>query len=361
MSLVTTLRDDLTSNLEYAIYYSGLGWGIFPAHTIRNKQCSCLKVNCKSPGKHPMTRNGLKDATTDRSQIIKWWNKNPDANIAIRTGKKSGIVALDIDTKSNGFESLDALQNTFELLPETLTSITGGKGRHICFSHPGGRIKTRSNLFEGIDVRADGGYIIAPPSLHLSGNAYQWADIDSLLVAPPEWLLRLINGKDSSVPVEALEIIPMGCRNSSLMSLAGLKWNQGMRKKELQTFLLEENALRCKPPLGHAEVTQIFESVTSYQRGERNFIFTWRQRFRESDLPRLSKLLLHTLSDHMDSSGRSCYPTQEQLALESSMTRKTVRTQINLCVNEGWIEKYLHKSDAQKFWNYGYIARLPDG
>ena len=347
------------SNLEYALYYSGLGWEVFPAHTIRDGHCSCGKI-CNSPGKHPMTRKGLKDATTDRSQILKWWNKTPDANIAIRTGKESGLIALDIDTKSNGFDSLETLENTFDKLPSTLTSITGSKGKHICFKHPGGKIKTRAKMLDGIDFRADGGYIIAPPSSHISGNAYKWIDIKLSLMEPPQWLLQRVNDTGRTALAETLEIIPEGARNSSLMSLAGLQWSQGVSKKKLQTYLLEENTLRCKPPLGHPEVIGIIERVSSYQRGASQYIFEWRRRFMGSDLSNLSKLVLHTLSNHMDSSGRSCYPTQEQISKESSMTVKTARKHVELCVNEGWVDKYIHSTDNQKYWNYGYLAKIPD-
>jgi len=360
MTYANQVEDSPTSNLEYALYYSSLGWEVFPAHTMRNGHCSCGKF-CKSPGKHPMTRNGLKDATTDNKTIIKWWKITPDANIAIRTGKESGLIALDIDTKSNGFDSLDTLENTFSELPDTLTSVTGSNGNHICFSHPGGKVKTRSNILDGIDFRGDGGYIIAPPSLHNSGKAYLWADINLSLQKAPEWLIQLINDPVKSASEKDEKFLYEGSRNDSLMSLAGLKWNQGITKKALKTFLLEENQIRCKPPLPNSEVTGLVERITSYKRGERNFIFTWRQQFRESDLPRLSKLLLHTLSDHMDSSGRSCYPTQEQISKEASMTEKTIRSHTEICVSQGWLETYLHTSEKQKYWNYGYIAKLPDG
>ena len=102
-----------TTNLEYALFYASLGWKVFPAHSISGDQCTCGKSDCASPGKHPRTRNGLKDATTNQSSILKWWNKTPDANIAIRTGQESGLIVLDVDTKSNGFDSLETLQNTY--------------------------------------------------------------------------------------------------------------------------------------------------------------------------------------------------------------------------------------------------------
>jgi hypothetical protein len=345
------------SNLEYALHYASLGWGVFPAHTIKDDSCSCGNPDCTSPGKHPRTKNGLKDATTDSKAIEWWWKKFPASNIAIRTGKESGVVALDIDTKSNGFESLEALVNTVGSLPDTLTAITGGKGNHICFTHPGGTMKTRANVLEGIDFRGDGGYIIAPPSLHISGSAYHWIDLNVTLVEPPEWLLKLIDGTG---PVTDKAPILEGSRNSSLMSLAGKKRSEGASKSDLRTFLLEENRLRCNPPLAHVEVIHILKQVTSYEAGEDRFLFTWKKRFMDSDLPSSAKLVLHTLADHMNIQGRSCYPTQEKISLEASLSSKTVRSHLDNCVAGGWIMRYPHRLVGQDFWNYGYIARLPD-
>jgi hypothetical protein len=349
-----------TTILEFALYYASLGWGVFPAHTIRNYHCSCGKADCASPGKHPRTRNGLKDATTNRSTILEWWQKSPDANIAIRTGIESGLIVLDVDTKSNGFDSLDTLQNTFEKLPETLTAITGGGGNHICFSHPGIVVKNRGNLLGGIDFRGDNGYIIAPPSLHKSDNRYSWIELNTPLSQAPEWLIDLVNGTGKTASEYGVSIIPEGNRNNSLMSIAGKKWNEGISTPVLRTFLLEENQIKCKPPLPHDEVIKLLESVTSYEQGEIKFIHTWKDCFRNSNLPSSSKLVLHALADHMNSSGRSCYPTQEQLSKETSLTRRTVGKHLELCAERGWIERYPHRALKQEFWNYGYIASLPD-
>lgn len=144
------------------------------------------------------------------------------------------------------------------------------------------------------------------------------------------------------------------------MSIAGKKRSEGMARKELQTFLLEENQLKCDPPLPHSEVLGIVGRVCSYQQGEKKFIYTWRERLRNSDLSSLSKLVLYALSDHMNISGRSCYPTQEQLSSETSMTLKTVGKHLDICFQKGWIDRYPHKAENQKYWNYGYVARLPD-
>lgn len=148
--------------LDAALSYAARGWHVFPV---------------KPEGKEPLTRHGLKDATTDHKQIRRWWGKWPDANIGIRTGKESGLWVLDVDG-SKGKESLARLIEEYGDLPPTPTVITG-KGLHFYFEYPpDSRISNSAGkIAPGIDVRGDGGYVIAPPSIHPSGRRYQWGDL----------------------------------------------------------------------------------------------------------------------------------------------------------------------------------------
>jgi putative DNA primase/helicase len=167
------MLSDSKSNLEAALAYAALGWLVFPCQCIRVGACSC-GATCKSPGKHPMTRNGLKDATTDLGQIRAWWEKEPDANIGIRTGPESNLWVLDLDGEA-GIEALAKWEAENGSLPATPTVRTGGGGRHLYFAYPeGGEIKNRTRVAGlKIDVRGDGGYVIAPPSNHTDGD-YRW-------------------------------------------------------------------------------------------------------------------------------------------------------------------------------------------
>jgi hypothetical protein len=180
------------------------GWPVFPVHSPVCGHCSCGAADCKSVGKHPHTKNGLKSATTDANLLNKWWRTWPDANIGVVTGADSKTIVIDIDPRHGGTESLATLEQEFGELATTVESITGGGGRHLIFKHPGGTIRNRSNVRPGIDVRADGGYIVAPPSMHASGNRYQWregyapGEIDC---APlPVWLLVLIQQPIAAKP-----------------------------------------------------------------------------------------------------------------------------------------------------------------
>ena len=82
-----------------ALEYAQRGWHVLPLHSIRNGRCSCGKAECESPGKHPRTTSGLKDATTDPEQIRAWWETWPAANVGTRTGAEAGIFALDLDSR----------------------------------------------------------------------------------------------------------------------------------------------------------------------------------------------------------------------------------------------------------------------
>ena len=170
-------------HLQAALYYASRGWHVFPTHTAVDGRCSCGSVECGSPGKHPRTRAGLQDATTDREQIVQWWTRWPGANVAIRTGVVSGLLVLDLDAKHG---DPDAMIAAVEVLagadcPQTTVSLTGGGGRHLLFAlDPDGGTAANSSgrLGAGIDVRGENGYIVAPPSLHKSGQTYAWAEYE---------------------------------------------------------------------------------------------------------------------------------------------------------------------------------------
>jgi hypothetical protein len=184
------------SPLSAALQLAARGWRVFALHHAIDGQCSCGKAACDSIGKHPRTINGLKDASTDAQQIARWWQKWPHANIGVRTGGCSNIVVIDIDPRHGGSESLAALEQQYGALPPTVESLTGGGGRHLIFAHPGQIIRNRSGVRPGIDVRADGGYVVGPPSNHASGQQYGWRaghapqELSPALL--PSWLLAFI-------------------------------------------------------------------------------------------------------------------------------------------------------------------------
>jgi len=179
-----------TTPLDHALAYAERGWPVFPVHTPLDGKCSCGDPKCERIGKHPRIATGRNGATVDSDTIRRWWNQWPDANIGIATGIESGLLVLDID---------DTDAETGDL-PDTIETITGSGGRHVIYQRPdasdGTKYRTRVRFRPGLDTRADGGYIIAPPSLHASGRRYEWeASSDPLELglapaSPPEWLLE---------------------------------------------------------------------------------------------------------------------------------------------------------------------------
>jgi putative DNA primase/helicase len=163
--------------VESAVHYAARGWPVFPVYEVDDAgRCQCGQP-CESPGKHPRIAHGFKMASTDASQIRMWWSHWSGANIGIATGATAGLIVLDEDPQKGGTESLAALEAKYGPLPSTVEALTGGDGRHLYLRHPGPGMEVPSSvgkLGPGLDIRADGGYVIAPPSTHRSGRSYEW-------------------------------------------------------------------------------------------------------------------------------------------------------------------------------------------
>jgi hypothetical protein len=192
------------SHLDIALEYARR-WHVLPLAWVGDAGiCSCRNgADCKSPGKHPLTKNGVKDATQDEATIRTWWRKWPQANIGICTGVESGITLLDVDPRNGGTESLEHLITLYGALPETLVCGTGGGGWHYYFQHPGHfQFKGKVPGYAGLDIKSNGGYVVAPPSRHHSGGIYRWlSDWRTTPIAPvPEWLLELILAQPGQQP-----------------------------------------------------------------------------------------------------------------------------------------------------------------
>lgn len=272
----------MTTNLLIAaLQYASMGWPVFPLnHITHNGICSCHNLKCNAPGKHPVTQNGLRDATTDPATIQQWWKLNPNANIGLLTGAQPGFIVLDIDPRHGGDDTLLDLEAAEGKLPATLESLTGGGGRHIFFKHPGGYVSNdqRGVTFgPGIDIRADGGYIVAPPSNHISGKNYLWevsCDPTMTISLAPKWILtrltqRAASGtKNNKTSKNAgSQKITAGRRNTSLTSYAGRLRKQGMDEQQILAALKIYNQSNCNPPLLDRELESIARSVAKYAGG----------------------------------------------------------------------------------------------
>ena len=178
--------------VEAALDYAASGWKVFPVHAVVHGRCGCGRDGCSSPGKHPVTPHGFKDATTDAATVRQLWSDN-DFNVGLCTG--DGLLVLDIDPRHGGDDSLQDLVEANGPLPKTVEAITGGGGRHFFFAteRP---FTNRANVRPGLDVRADGGYVVGAPSVHSGGGSYRWVEGrgpgEIQPVALPDWLGELI-------------------------------------------------------------------------------------------------------------------------------------------------------------------------
>jgi hypothetical protein len=212
-------------------------------------------------------------------ELAQWFGGRRDANLGIVTGAVSGLVVLDVDPRHGGEASLASLEAEHGPLPRTIEAATGGGGRHLYFAHPGGTMPNRVAFAPGMDLRGDGGVVVAPPSVHPSGHRYAWAPErapDEVSLAPmPRWLVALVRPPGprtghSITDWRALvrDGVGEGSRNSTIASLAGhLLWH-GVDPQVTLELLLAWNQARCRPPLSADEVARVAESITRlHERG----------------------------------------------------------------------------------------------
>jgi hypothetical protein len=218
--------------LRAALNYAGRGWAVLPVHTPRGNGCSCGNPGCSSIGKHPRLSRGLTVATVDPERIKRWWREWPDANIGIHVGR-SGLIVIDIDPRHGGYIDGLRLTHADRITP---TAITGGGGRHVLFEAlPGLEISnSRKLLPDGVDVRADRAYIVAPPSLHESGQRYAWQPGRAPWEVPPRPL------PDALLPL--LKIKPEPSRQNTVAPRPGINGlsEVGSRHPYVQKALTEE-------------------------------------------------------------------------------------------------------------------------
>lgn len=174
--------------------HADAGFPVLPVHTTYpDGRCTCGNPECSSPGKHPRTDHGVKDASRDHEQIDAWWSeRGPEVGLGVATGEVSNVWVLDVDGRK-GAESLAALTATHGRLPDTVTVRTPGGGWHLYFRMPADRHVgcPVGRVEEKIDVRGTGGYVIAPPSPHPSGGRYRWIrdPFEHPIAKAPDWLL----------------------------------------------------------------------------------------------------------------------------------------------------------------------------
>jgi hypothetical protein len=254
--------------LAAALRYAEMGYRVFP----------CI------PGtKHPITQHGFHDAVTDAAQIERWWARHPRANVGIAA---EGLLVIDIDGADNPWPGDP--EKAADLAGAGAVALTPRGGRHYLFRRPEGKgwKCSTGRLALGVDVRTDGGYIVAAPS-KIEEGSYRWGeglDLDdplNQLPDPPAWLAAELdalasperNGSAQGSPVThtngtaghgKLNPIPVGQRNATLARLAGTMRRVGMEFSEIAAALHQTNRRRCEPELNDREVDRIAESIARY-------------------------------------------------------------------------------------------------
>ena len=252
----------MSALLDAALRYASRGWPALP---------------CRPRGKVPCTKHGLKDATRDRGLIEAWWAQWSDANVAVRTGRVSGLVVLDVDG-DDGTTSLRTLGRAHGPLPRTATVVTPRGGQHFYFAHPGVPVPSSAGkLGIGLDVRGEGGYVIAPPSIGTGGRRYE-PDERAPIAPMPAWLLERLpdrngDGRERMPASEWLGMlrngVPEGQRNDHLARFVG-----HLLRRYVSVDLVAElthlvNVHRCQPPLPRDEVDRIIDSIAEREANRR--------------------------------------------------------------------------------------------
>jgi hypothetical protein len=266
---------------QAALALAAKGFAIFP-----------LRPRTKEPygeDKFYRTAGGYKCATRDRSLIEFWWGRHPDNNIGVACGSVSAIWVLDVDG-DQGREALATLEEQHGQLPPTVEVVTPGKinkktgvhtgrGLHLYFNYPLGQdIRNAQNRDDGLEVRGNGGYVLAPPSAHPDGGNYRWSvDSADAFADAPQWLLELVlkggSGGQAKSPEEYrgyFEQTFEGSRRGSVIrSLYGHLVRHRVQPIVALCFVRDFNQVHCRPPLDDGEIVELADFVAGREHERR--------------------------------------------------------------------------------------------
>lgn len=252
--------------LEAALAYVDMGLAVFPLIAREKK---------------PSIKHGVNACSSDAAELRHWWEEHPRDNVAIACGVVSGglmVIDLDVDEDSgkDGLETLRMWELEHGELPETARALTGSGGVHILYRVMGETPGNHVNKELGVDIRSDGGYIVAPPSVHPNGQKYEWeydpedypiADADANVMAFVEY----VSPQPKREPGERFELpetIGKGERNDTLFRMACSMQSRGESDEMIMLAVKALNSAKCKPPVGEFEVEQLVNSALGYDKGD---------------------------------------------------------------------------------------------
>jgi hypothetical protein len=215
---------------------------------------------CRPKDKRPATANGCNDATRDSAQIEAWWQQDETFNIGVATGSKSGVFVVDVDSEDGS-----AALARMGVMPDTITAVTAN-GEHFYFKMPDCDLRNSvRKIADGVDIRASGGYVLAPPSIHPSGACYAWSKDSARVCADaPDWLLDKLTDRPRERTVDVSGLMadaPEGERNDRIARLAGHLLRHRVHVEMTASLLLAWNRQHCIPPLDDDEVLRTIESI----------------------------------------------------------------------------------------------------
>lgn len=259
----------MTSNLQWAMHYARQGWPVMPCHyTVDQKTCAVCHLpigvdDDQCALKSPMTKHGSLNATTDVVQVTKWWTDWPSANVAIATGKRSGLYVVDLDDKDErgGTANWSELVKANGGFGEPIAARTGSGGYHLYYSLPEALraddtlTNSAGKLANGVDTRGRNGYVLAAPSGHYSGGSYSWLQSpDKAPGALPAWVSDLAGTFKRIAGAAAVK----------------LEGTHTLTRDDLEAYVEQKRRSQVPNAAQHVAVAQAVLDGTSWGKGKRH-------------------------------------------------------------------------------------------